>query len=310
MHIFVILLDIGRICAGYGILLLSIDWRYCMRTRFLPRLLNDEVEKYLERNDTIIVPVGTVELHGGFPLDAETVASEAIAMKMAESCDALVLSGLPYFYAGATATGRGTVQVSVRTGIDYLFGIAESLLRQGFRRQIYISFHGPAHITISPVVRDFMDRYGVPILYLDLTMQLFSKGGILSSIDDFHAVTAGAYDILGRLDDIPLTTEYEHAKESSVKRFSVLSGLAYESGATGYYFGEKSDHMSTPAIATAEERKKLAENGKVLIDKLVKHLDMPSIVSCMRDLDEFEKTVMERYPWVPAAFRRSVATGK
>ena len=56
------------------------------------------------------------------------------------------------------------------------------------------------------------------------------------------------------------------------------------------------------------------KNGKVLedylIDKLVKHLDMPSIVSCMRDLDEFEKTVMERYPWVPAAFRRSVASGK
>ena len=110
-------------------------------------MLNDEVEEYLSRNDIIIVPVGTVEMHGGFPLDSETTISEAFALEMAEACDGLVLTGLPYFYAGATASGRGTVQVSVREGIDYLMAVANSLLRQGFKRQIYISFHGPAHMT-------------------------------------------------------------------------------------------------------------------------------------------------------------------
>lgn len=38
-----------------------------LRTRFLPRMLNNEVEEYLRHNDIIIVPVGTVEMHGGFP---------------------------------------------------------------------------------------------------------------------------------------------------------------------------------------------------------------------------------------------------
>ena len=74
-----------------------------MRTRILPRMLNDEAETYLTRNDVIIVPVGTVELHGGLPLDSETVISEAFALRMAEAADGLVLTGLPYFYAGATA---------------------------------------------------------------------------------------------------------------------------------------------------------------------------------------------------------------
>lgn len=276
-----------------------------MRTRILPRMLNDEVEAYLEQNDIIIVPVGTVELHGGFPLDSETVISEAIALKMAEACDGLVLTGLPYFYAGATASGRGTVQVSVRTGIDYLYEIAESLYRQGFKRQIYISFHGPAHITVSPVVRDFMDRYGVPILYLDLTMQLFRHANsLLSSIDNFHAITVGAYDMMGRLEDIPITSAYTHQKESSVKRFSVLSGLAYESGAAGYYFGEKSDHMSTTPIPDEASRRELAETGKQLIDQLVHTMDMKQVVEDLRDLTAFNQDVMEKYPWVPAAFRR------
>ena len=71
-----------------------------MRTRIIPKMLNDEVEEYLTRNDIVIVPVGTVEMHGGFPLDSETVVSEAFALKMAEACDGLVLTGLPYFYSG------------------------------------------------------------------------------------------------------------------------------------------------------------------------------------------------------------------
>ena len=63
-----------------------------LRTRFLPKLLNSEVDEYLKSNDIIIVPVGTVEMHGGLPLDSETVISEAFALKMAEACDGLVLT--------------------------------------------------------------------------------------------------------------------------------------------------------------------------------------------------------------------------
>ena len=195
-----------------------------MRTRIIPKMLNDEVEEYLTRNDIVIVPVGTVEMHGGFPLDSETVVSEAFALKMAEACDGLVLTGLPYFYAGATASGRGTVQVSIQEGIRYLTGIAESLLRQGFKRQIYISAHGPAHMTVSPMVRDFMDKTGTPILYMDMIMQLMRNGqDVFKSADTFHAITVGAYDMLGRLEDVPLTTKYEHQEKQSCAEFDDVS---------------------------------------------------------------------------------------
>lgn len=35
-----------------------------MRTRFLSKLTNGEVEEYLQRNDLIFVPVGVTETHG------------------------------------------------------------------------------------------------------------------------------------------------------------------------------------------------------------------------------------------------------
>lgn len=276
-----------------------------MRTRILPKMINEEVEEYLERNDIIIVPVGTVELHGGLPLDSETVISEAFAVKMAEEVDGLVLTGLPYFYAGATAMGRGTTQVSIREGIDYLGAIARSLLRQGFKRQIYISFHGPAHMTCSPMVRDFFDETGVPIMYIDLTMQML-KGArdIFKTMDSFHAITVAAYDRMGRIEDVPLTTKFYHQEPQSTARFDELFGLAYQSGSIGYCFGEQKDHMSTPAIPTKERREELAKEGAPIIDEIVRRINMKKVVEDMRALEEFEDGLMERYPWIPAASRK------
>lgn len=273
-----------------------------MRTRFLPKLLNSEVEDYLKENDIIIVPVGTVEMHGGFPLDSETVISEAYALKMAQACDGLVLSGLPYFYAGATASGRGTVQVSIRQGIDYLSAIAHSLLRQGFKRQIYISFHGPAHMTCSPMVRDFFDETGVPILYMDLTMQMSRKAvDLFKNLDSFHAITVGAYKIMGRLEDVPLTTEYAHSDPQSCAPFDDIFGLAYQSAAIGYCFAQQKDHMSTTAIPDVETRNALAAEGEELIAQLVERMDLPHVVEQMRKLEAYNDQVAAEKPWMPSA---------
>ncbi|MDE6893459.1 MAG: creatininase family protein [Lachnospiraceae bacterium] len=268
-------------------------------------MINSEVESYLEHNDIIIVPVGTVEMHGGLPLDSETVISEAYALRMAESCDGLVLTGLPYFYAGATASGRGTVQVSIRQGIDYLGAVARSLLRQGFKRQIYISFHGPAHMTCSPMVRDFFDETGVPILYMDLTMQMMHNArDLFKSMNSFHSITVGAYQIIGRLNDVPFTTEFFHQEQQTCAPFNDLFGLAYQSGSAGYCFASPRDHMSTPQIPNEEARAALAEEGQKLIEDLVERMNMPHVVEQMRKLEDYTGAVEEKCPWMPSAWMK------
>jgi creatinine amidohydrolase len=275
-----------------------------LRTRILPKMLNCEVEEYLQENDLIIVPVGTVEMHGGLPLDCETVTSEAFALKMAEEANALVLTGLPYFYAGATASGRGTVQCSVREGIDYLGAIARSLLRQGFKRQIYISFHGPAHMTCSPMIRDFFDETGVPILYLDLCIQLFSAKQLLTSMQNINSIFVGAYQIMQKLDEVPLTTEHAYANPQTVAPFNDLFGMAYQSGAVGYCFGSPCDHAPTPVIDSIEARSALANEGEHIITELVKSMDVPHLAQQIAKLAAFENDVMQRCPWMPAAWNR------
>ena len=91
-----------------------------MRTRFYDSLLNREIEDYLGRSDVIFLPVGTIEMHGEMPVGCEHVLPLAVALKMAEEVDGLVLPNLPYFYAGATAIGRGTLQVPPSAGAAYL----------------------------------------------------------------------------------------------------------------------------------------------------------------------------------------------
>lgn len=275
-----------------------------MRTRILGKLLNSEVQEYLQRNDIIIVPVGTTEMHGGLPLDSETVLSEAFALKMAQACDGLVLTGLPYFYAGATASGRGTVQVSVRQGIDYLGAIARSLLRVGFKRQIYISFHGPAHMTICPMVRDFYDETGVPILYMDLMMHMNRCQDLFRSFSVFHDMTVGAYQIMGRLEDVPCVTGFGDPVPQSCAPFNDLFSLGYQSAAVGYCFGENADHMPTPDIPDEGARAAMADSGAKLICDLVDRMDMSHVVEQLRKLEVYGKENEEKYPWMPSAWNR------
>lgn len=88
--------------------------------------------------------------------------------------------------------------------------------------------------------------------------------------------------MLGRLEDVPLTTKYEHQEKQSCAEFDDVFALAYQSGSIGYYFGNPKDHMSTPSIPTEERRKELAEEGKETIQVLVERMNVPHIAEQMK----------------------------
>lgn len=280
-----------------------------MRSRFLTKITNGEIEGYLEKNDVIFIPVGVTETHGALPVDAETVLAEAIALKMAEAADGLVLHNLPYFFAGGTPTGRGTLQLSVKSGYEYLMEISKSLLKQGFRRQIYVTSHGPAYLYVSSMIRDFFSETNVPILYMDMiTAPSTIEDLSFSFMEKFHEMSIGAYKILNRLEDVPLNvpesnsvtydvnTMFEGMKENPATE---LGKYAQQSGAIGYYFDEARTHMTTPLLKSSEEREELAEEGIKAICEMVEKLDMPKIVETLQKADKYTQNVsLEKFPWL------------
>jgi len=257
-----------------------------MRTRLMTSLTNTEVEQYLDRNDVIFIPVGNVEVHGGLPLDCEYVGPLAIAQKMAEEGDGLVLPYLTYFFPGGTVVGKGTVYVTPSDGLDYLKTIAHSLLRQGFRRQVYITAHGPSPSTLSPLVREFFDETKDPILYI-------TGGDLLRRVNgDYSKYLYGAYSMVGRLEDIPLNVTQvmpEHPMDPSLAK---LQALGPHSGAIGAYFGDPGEHGGLAKPITAEQRLAWAKEGQALIEAAVKAADVPGILQAMRDHDKYTQEVI------------------
>jgi creatinine amidohydrolase len=272
-----------------SIALTTVSWGQAtphMRTRSLTSLTNTEIEVYLKRNDIIFVPVGNVEVHGGFPTDCEYVSPLAFAQKMAEETDGLVLPNLSYFFPGGTVVGKGTVYVTPSEGLAYLKVIARSLLRQGFRRQIYLTAHGPSPQTLSPLVREFFDETKDPILYIEL-------GSLMHKVNaDFNKVLFGAYLVVGRLEDIPLDVTQvmpEHPRDPSLTK---LQALGPGSGAIGSYFGDPGEHGGLAKPITAEQRMAWAKEGAAMIDTTIKAADIKGIVQAIREHDKFTQDVI------------------
>src|SRR5216683_1472190 len=170
-----------------------------LRTRDLTRLSQIEIADYLKRSDVIFVPVGAIEAQGVLPSDREYVAPLGMAMKMAEEADAVYLPYLAYFYPGSTITSAATVYMSLSEGETYLKILAKSLLRQGYRRQIWVTMgHGPSPLTVGTMVRAFFEETHVPILNIEVSNMVRAMKG------DPSKIMYGEYAMLGRLEDIPL----------------------------------------------------------------------------------------------------------
>src|SRR5690606_16523684 len=115
-----------------------------------------------------------------------------------------------YFYPGGTTTSPATVYVSTSESLPYLKAITRSLIRQGFRRIVFLTAHGPSGNTMLPLVREIFDEYHVPALWMDVNMvRAVTPGEARPGFGDgppnaFRLMTYGAYQLAGRLDDMPI----------------------------------------------------------------------------------------------------------
>lgn len=111
---------------------------------FLEHMNYLEVESYLTRRDTVVIPVGSLENHGKhMPLGTDTIIPHRIAQLLNELDDDVVIAPtLPY---GATEDLRGfagTISLGVEGLRVVLQTICDQLYAYGFRRFIILNGHG------------------------------------------------------------------------------------------------------------------------------------------------------------------------
>ena len=99
-----------------------------------------QLEAYLQRDDRIVLPVGSTEQHAYLSLETDNILAERASVEAAEPLGVPVLPVLPYGVNGFTAyPGSPTLQTS--TLIALLSDVGESLAGQGFGRILVVNGH-------------------------------------------------------------------------------------------------------------------------------------------------------------------------
>ena len=178
--------------------------------------------------------------------------------------------------------------------------MADSLLRQGFRRQVYLSSgQGPAPLTAGVLVREFYDEMHVPILYIDMDTYLPK---LKLPADSRSKALYGAHYITGRIIDLPVKGDYGEAESRAAGPVPENTGLAGLSKLG--YAGSLSLGSWVPDVmahgggrepvlpATAAEREEWGKQGQAQIIAVVKQMRLREAMDDLKKHDEYTNKVL------------------
>jgi len=101
-----------------------------------------QLERYLESDDRIVLPLGSTEQHGYLSLGVDAILAERVAVEAAEPLGVPVLPALPYGLTPYFAAYPGSPSLRVETYAAVICDLLDSLHAQGFRRFLLVNGHG------------------------------------------------------------------------------------------------------------------------------------------------------------------------
>src|SRR5262245_8753698 len=93
-----------------------------------------DVERYLEDDDRVVLPLGSVEQHAYLSLGTDAILAERAAVEAAEPCGVPVLPAVPFGLAPTFTAYPGTISLGVGLYIELVRQLLDALHAQGFRR--------------------------------------------------------------------------------------------------------------------------------------------------------------------------------
>lgn len=102
-----------------------------------------DVKAYLETGDMVIIPLGSTEQHGPhMPLGTDFYEALEISKKISARTGVVVapvvMAGYSYYHSGFP----GSLSLKTETLAQVLFETAEMLMKYGFKRFMFLNYHG------------------------------------------------------------------------------------------------------------------------------------------------------------------------
>jgi creatinine amidohydrolase len=101
-----------------------------------------QIEGYLQRDDRIVLPLGSIEQHAYLSLAVDQILAERVSVEAADALGVPVLPALPYGITPYFAAYPGSPSLTAETHGAVLRDLVDSLYRQGFRRFLLVNGHG------------------------------------------------------------------------------------------------------------------------------------------------------------------------
>jgi creatinine amidohydrolase len=128
-------------------------WRDGKIKNYLPYMSWPEVAALLKKSDMVIIPVGALEQHGlGGPIGTDYLNGTERALLIAQRTDVLVAPILLPGQSPYHAEFPGTITLSSETVERVYFEAVQSLIKQGFRRFLFLNSHGGNEATTGFIV--------------------------------------------------------------------------------------------------------------------------------------------------------------
>ncbi len=122
--------------------------------RRIDRMTSPRFAEALERCDTLILPLGSVEQTGKHcPLGTDLFVAEAVSELLAGKADCLTTAPIPYGDTFELDFWPGTVHVESPVLGSYLEAVARSFLKQGFANIVFLSCHSLNMKTVDLLCR-------------------------------------------------------------------------------------------------------------------------------------------------------------
>ena len=220
-----------------------------------------EAEKYLEKMDVAILPVGSIEQHGPhLPLDTDSFDAGYLASQVAAACSEpkplvlpLVSYGVSYHHEGF----KGTISINNDTLSKLVYEIGMSLARNGIKKIVIINGHGGNTPSLN---------FAAQMINRDAQIFVCVDSGDTSDVDIYRLVEtpndvhAGEFETSTSLAVRPHLVRTPLAGKSIPEFSSRYLNFTSKRGISWYAYTKKlseSGVMGDPSKATAKKGKKM-----------------------------------------------------
>lgn len=117
-----------------------------------------DIRSHLETDDSILIPIGSCEMHGNhLPLGTDIYNALEVSRRAADIAETLyapvLMSGYSPQHLRGVGQGMGTITLRAATLNAVIYDVARSLIHHGFNRLIFVNGHTSNQKVLDPVLR-------------------------------------------------------------------------------------------------------------------------------------------------------------